>query len=37
MEVEPDANQVEAVEGSTIWQVERGSGGDDFDEDIFMI
>lgn len=35
MEVEPDANQVEAVEGSTIWQVERGGGGDDFDEDIF--
>ena len=35
MEVEPDAKQIESVEGSTIWQVERGGAGDDFDEDLF--
>ena len=35
MEVEPDAKQVEAFEGAEIWQVERGGGDEDFDEDIF--
>ena len=35
MEVEPDAKQVEAFEGSVIWQVERGGGDADFDEDLF--
>ena len=35
MEVEPDAKQIEAFEGSIIWQVERGGGEADFDEDLF--
>lgn len=35
MEVEPDAKQVESVEGSTIWQVERGGETEDFDTDLF--
>ncbi|MDB4331646.1 membrane or secreted protein [bacterium] len=35
MEVEPDAKLVGELDGADIWQVERGTGSDDFDEDIF--
>ncbi len=35
MEVEPDAKLLEDLPGTEIWRVERGGGGEDFDEDLF--
>jgi len=35
MEVEPDASQLDLVPGVELWQVERGEGADDFEDEIF--